>query len=125
MLQTLSPPRILQTLYAMRYPNGLFSAARWDTETGYHRTWIRDNLYVALCLERIDPAFAIRTYHALLDLILKHEWKLDAAIKRKPDMPYYYLHPRYDPDMAEVEGDWGKEVFGGRTVLGVVGGGIQ
>lgn len=107
---TFTVPRLLQTLLSLRYPNGLFAASRWDAGTGYHRAWIRDNVYVALCLEQVDPAFAIRTYHALLDCIRKHEWKLDAAIQRKPELSYYHLHPRYDPvDMAEVEGEWGNK----------------
>src|SRR3989344_4760892 len=107
---TIAIPSMLRTLYGMRYPNGLFSAARWDVQTGYHRAWIRDNAYVALCLEQVDPQLAIRTYHALLDLLLKQEPKIDCAIARKPMASDDHIHARFEPTtMGEVGDEWGNK----------------
>ncbi|HLC66759.1 MAG TPA: glycoside hydrolase family 15 protein, partial [Candidatus Nanoarchaeia archaeon] len=72
--------------------------------------WIRDNVYIALCLEQIDEHLAVPTYHALLGVLKRHEWKLDEALRRKPTQSYFFVHPRYDPvDQTEVEGEWGNK----------------
>ena len=97
-------------LNSLRHPNGLFSAARNAFSTGYDKSWIRDNIYSALGMESVDPELAVRTYHALLDILLRHEWKIDWAIKEKPKFGYQYIHARYDPHtMNEIWDEWGNK----------------
>ncbi len=98
------------TLTTLRHANGLFSAAHPAVRTGYHRAWIRDNIYMAIGLEAVDPELALPTYHALLDIMKKHEYKINWAIKQKPMHRYQYIHPRYDPlTMEEISGEWGNK----------------
>lgn len=102
--------KILNILTRLRHPNGLFSASKFSVNTGYHRVWIRDNIYQAIGVEAINPVQAIRTYHALLDIFQKHEGKIDWAIIDKPDYAYKYIHARYDPfTLQEIWEDWGNK----------------
>ncbi|MFO8016189.1 MAG: glycoside hydrolase family 15 protein [Candidatus Woesearchaeota archaeon] len=97
-------------LNSMRHPNGLFSASKISVRTGYDKSWIRDNVYESMGLEAIDPDMAARTYHALLDIFLKHEWKIDWAIKNKPTQSYQYIHARYHPHkLTEFWEEWGNK----------------
>lgn len=97
-------------LNSIRHPNGLFSASKINAGTGYDKSWIRDNIYAAMGLESIDPAMVVRTYHALLDIFLKHEWKMDWAIKEKPRHSYQYIHARYNPlNLSEFWEEWGNK----------------
>ncbi len=99
----------LKILKQLQHPNGLFSAAA-AFSTGYNRAWIRDNIYTAIGLEKYDLKTAIKTYHALLDIFLKHEYKIDWAIKEKPDAAYKYIHARYDPrTLEEIHEEWGNK----------------
>jgi phosphorylase kinase alpha/beta subunit len=53
---------------------------------------------------------AIKTYRALLDILKKHEYKIDWAIREKPDQKFKYIHPRYDPiTFDEFHNDWGNK----------------
>jgi len=100
----------LAILNRLRYSNGLFSAANHQVGTGYHRAWVRDNIYAALGMEAVNPDLALPTYHALLDILKKHECKIDWAIREKPTHRYQYIHPRYDPlTMDEIPGEWGNK----------------
>jgi len=100
----------LLMLGRLRHQSGLFSAAAPQVRTGYHRAWVRDNLYIAIGLEAVDPALAIPTYHALLDILKKHEYKLDWAIRQKPQHRHQYIHARYDPlTMDEIPEEWGNK----------------
>src|SRR3989344_3044072 len=99
---------ILQNL---RYPNGLFAAAKKDVDTGYNMTWIRDNIYESLGFEAVSNfSEVIKTYQALLDILLKHEYKIDHAIAKKPEHIYQYIHARYNPaTMEEIYDEWGNK----------------
>src|SRR3989344_1128479 len=100
----------LLMLGKLRHPSGLFSAAAPEVRTGYHRAWIRDNIYTAIGLEVIDPELAIPTYHALLDILKKHEYKIDWAIRERPQHRHQYIHARYDPlTMEEIPDEWGNK----------------
>ena len=91
------------------YSNSLFPAANCRT-TGYHRIWIRDNVYTSLGLEIIDINAAIKTIHALLDILLKHEYKIDWMIKQPhPKLRWRYIHPRYDEQGNEIWEEWGNK----------------
>jgi GH15 family glucan-1,4-alpha-glucosidase len=72
--------------------------------------WIRDNVYEAMGMETFSLKKAIRTYQALLDIFLKHEYKIDWAIKEKPKHTHQYIHARYDPiTYVEFEQEWGNK----------------
>lgn len=97
-------------LCSLQHKSGLFSASNKNSSTGYHRAWIRDNVYVAIGLEKVNIKKAVKTYRALLDILLKHEYKIDWAIKVKPDAKYKYVHARYDPNtLEEIPDEWGNK----------------
>ncbi len=97
------------TLKISPYTNGLYPAAN-STSTGYNRIWIRDNVYVSLGLETINIKEALKTIHALLDILLKHEYKIDWMIKQPhPKHKHRYIHPRYDKDGNEILEEWGNK----------------
>jgi len=100
----------ISLLRAIRHKNGLFSASSLAVSTGYNRAWIRDNVYEAMGIEAINPKEAIKTYYTLLDILLKHEAKIDWAIKEKPKHAYQYIHARYDPiTLNEIWEEWGNK----------------
>ena len=97
-------------LESLRYKNGLFAASSKNVSTGYNVAWIRDNVYQAMGMETLSLKRAIRTYRALLDIMKKHEYKIDWAIKERPDQKFKYIHPRYDPlTYDEFHNDWGNK----------------
>jgi len=98
-------------LKQMQYPTGLFAASRMTVKTGYNLAWIRDNVYAAIGLEAAQRYMELKkTYRALLDILLKHEYKIDWAIKEKPKHAYQYIHARYDPiTMEEIWENWGNK----------------
>ena len=95
----------------MQYPTGLFAASRMTAKTGYNLSWIRDNVYTTIGLESAQKYRAVKkTIRALLDIILKHEYKIDWAIKERPKFQYQYIHARYDPiTMEEIWEQWGNK----------------
>src|SRR3989338_7796754 len=101
----------LQILRQMQYPTGLFAASRMTVNTGYNLAWIRDNVYATLGLEAAKKYSVVKkTLRALLDVLLKHEYKIDWAIKEKPRHHYQYIHARYDPvTMEEIWEQWGNK----------------
>ncbi|MBI2558347.1 glycoside hydrolase family 15 [Candidatus Woesearchaeota archaeon] len=101
----------LQILRKMQYPTGLFAASRMTVKTGYNLAWIRDNVYTAIGLEAANKYGIVRkTLRALLDILLKHENKIDWAIREKPRHHYQYIHARYDPiTMEEIWEQWGNK----------------
>ena len=101
----------IQILKQMQYPNGLFAASRMTVKTGYNLAWIRDNVYTALGLEAAKKYRIVKKIlRALLDILLKHEYKIDWAITEKPKQHYQYIHARYDPvTMEEIWEQWGNK----------------
>ncbi len=102
----------LKILESLQHPNGLFSASRKDLKTGYNLCWIRDTVYASLGFEAVKNTAAVRKiYHALLDLFLKHEYKIDWMISQPlPKVPFRYIHARYDPlEMHELLEEWGNK----------------
>lgn len=93
-----------------QYANGLFAAAN-SSSTGYHRVWIRDNVYTLLGLEKNgDFETVSRALYGLLDILKKHEYKIDWMIKQPhPKEKHRYIHPRYDPNGNEVLEEWGNK----------------
>jgi GH15 family glucan-1,4-alpha-glucosidase len=101
----------IQILKQMQYPSGLFAASKTNASTGYNLAWIRDNVYTTYGLEAANKIKEIKkTMHALLDILIKHEFKIDWAIKEKPKHRYQYIHARYDPHtMEEIWDEWGNK----------------
>ena len=101
----------LKLLQQLHYGNGLFAASRKDIKTGYNLSWIRDNIYTTLGFEAVKNYGQVKkTYRALLDMLLKYEYKIDWAIKEKPTFTYQYIHARYDPiTMQEIYEPWGNK----------------
>lgn len=100
----------IHILKGLRYANGLFAAASKDVDTGYNKSWIRDNIYEAIGMEHVDPKEALLTYHTLLDIFIKHEDKINWAIMKKPEHKYQYIHARFCPNtLGEFWEDWGNK----------------
>ncbi|MBU0757193.1 MAG: glycoside hydrolase family 15, partial [Nanoarchaeota archaeon] len=93
------------------YPTGLFAASGKKVKTGYNKAWIRDNIYESLGLFAVHDLKSVKKmYHALFDILLKHEYKIDWAIKEKPDAAYKYIHARYCPEtFNEFHEIWGNK----------------
>ncbi len=101
----------VQILKNLQNSKGLFLASSQNVTTGYDRAWIRDNIYEALGLEAAeDSEGVIKTYHALLDIMLKHEYKIDWAIRKKPSDKMEYIHARFHPEeLTEIPHEWGNK----------------
>ena len=101
----------IKILEKLQYPSGLFAASEMNVNTGYNLAWIRDNIYTAIGLEAAQKYGSVqKALRALLDVILKHEYKIDWAIKEKPNHAYQYIHARYDPiTMEEIWEQWGNK----------------
>ena len=101
----------IQILKQLQHPKGLFMASKASVQTGYNRAWIRDNIYETLGLEATgNKKEVIKAMKALLNVLLKHEYKIDYAIKEKPDARFKYIHARYDPDThEEIYEEWGNK----------------
>jgi len=101
----------LRILKELQYPTGLFAASRKAVPTGYEKAWLRDNFYECLAFEKIGDWETVRkTYRAILDIFLKHEYKIDHAIAKKPEHRYQYIHPRYNPEtFDEFWEEWGNK----------------
>lgn len=100
--------RILEKLQAS---SGLFRASAKRVKTGYDKAWLRDNFYECLAFEYAGRWDVVsKTYRAILDIFLKHEYKLDAAILKKPEKKADYIHARFHPDtFDEFWEDWGNK----------------
>lgn len=101
----------LTILESLKTPKGLFLASSTDVTTGYDKSWLRDNFYETLAFESIgDWETVEKTYRAILALFLKHEHKIDWAIKEKPVHSYQYIHARFNPEtFDEFWEDWGNK----------------
>ena len=101
----------LQILKNLQYKSGLFAASKKTTNTGYDKAWIRDNFYECLAFEMLNDWETVKkTYRAILDIFKKHEYKIDYAIKSKPQHRFQYIHPRYHPEtFNEFWEDWGNK----------------
>ena len=101
----------IKIIKEMQYPTGLFAASKLNVKTGYNLSWIRDNVYTLIGLEAAQKYNLVKkTLRALLDILLKHEYKIDWAIKEKPKHAYQYIHARYNPaTMQEILENWGNK----------------
>ena len=98
-------------LKGLQYKSGLFGASKKKSITGYDKSWLRDNFYECLAfIVTKDFKTAKETYKALLAIFLKHEYKIDHAISKKPHHKHEYIHARFDPKtFDEFWDDWGNK----------------
>lgn len=89
----------------------MFLASRADVTTGYDKSWLRDNFYECIAFEAINDWDTVeKTYDAILRIFLKHEEKIDWAIKEKPKYTHQYIHARYHPEtFDEFWEEWGNK----------------
>jgi phosphorylase kinase alpha/beta subunit len=101
----------LKILKDLQYNSGLFSAAGKDVDTGYNKSWLRDNFYECIAFEVIgDWETVQKTYSSILEIFLKHEHKIDWAIEHKPTESFQYIHARYHPEtFDEFWEEWGNK----------------
>jgi phosphorylase kinase alpha/beta subunit len=101
----------LKLLEGLQYESGLFAASQKNIATGYDKAWLRDNFYECLAFEVLGDWDTVKkTYRAILDILKKHEWKIDYAISKKPEHTHQYIHPRYDPcSFNEYWEEWGNK----------------
>jgi GH15 family glucan-1,4-alpha-glucosidase len=101
----------LKILKNLQYESGLFAASKKSVGTGYDKSWLRDNFYECMAFEVIgDWKTVEQTYSAILDIFLKHEWKIDHAINHKPQHKHEYIHARFHPHtFDEFWEEWGNK----------------
>ena len=101
----------LKILKSLQYNSGLFAASSKKVSTGYDKSWLRDNFYECLAFQVIGDTQTVKhTYSALLEIFIKHEYKIDAAIKNKPQYKHEYIHARFHPEtFDEFWEDWGNK----------------
>jgi len=101
----------IRILKSLQSKTGLFLASKHDVPTGYDKSWLRDNFYETLAFEVIgDWKTVERTYRAILNIFLRHEDKIDIAIKNKPAFSYEYIHARFHPEtFDEFWEEWGNK----------------
>lgn len=101
----------IKILKSLRYKTGLFAASKKDSATGYDKSWLRDNFYETIAFEVIGDWDTVeKTYRAILDLLLKHEHKIDWAIENRPQAAYQYIHARFHPEnFDEFWEEWGNK----------------
>ena len=101
----------LDILKKLQYSSGLFAASKKGVETGYDKSWLRDNFYECMAFEVIGDWDTVeKTYDAILEIFLKHENKIDWAIKNRPTESFQYIHARYNPNtFDEYWEEWGNK----------------
>ncbi|MBN1168821.1 glycoside hydrolase family 15 [Candidatus Woesebacteria bacterium] len=103
--------RHLKILKSLQTESGLFLASKSGVETGYDKSWLRDNFYETMAFEIIgDWKTVEKTYRAILEVFLKHEEKIDWAISEKPRETYKRIHARFNPEtFDEFWEEWGNK----------------
>jgi phosphorylase kinase alpha/beta subunit len=101
----------VKILKSLQTRSGLFLASAESVGTGYDKSWLRDNFYECIAFEVIGDWDTVeKTYDALLKIFLKHEYKIDHAIDKKPEHTHEYIHARYHPEnFDEFWEEWGNK----------------
>jgi phosphorylase kinase alpha/beta subunit len=101
----------LAILKGLQYNSGLFAASTKEVNTGYDKSWLRDNFYECLAFEVMSDWDTVeKTYDAILKIFLKHEYKIDCAILHKPQHKHEYIHARFNPEtFDEFWEEWGNK----------------
>ncbi|MNO11436.1 Glycosyl hydrolases family 15 [compost metagenome] len=95
-----------KVLDSIRLPHGLYLASPSEH---YSYVWIRDTVYISLPYLNKDDGYYELAYHRMLDFFKEYEWKIDIAIKEKPQLEWQYLHARLNAeDVKEIHTqEWG------------------
>ncbi|MFT4311956.1 MAG: glycoside hydrolase family 15 protein [Candidatus Woesearchaeota archaeon] len=101
----------LGILRGLQYKSGLFAASSKSVDTGYDKSWLRDNFYECLPFFVLKDYETVRkTYRALLDIFIKHEYKIRHAAEHRPKHRYEYIHARFHPEtFDEFWEEWGNK----------------
>jgi len=101
----------LHILKNLQYTSGLFAASSKEVNTGYDKSWLRDNFYECIAFEVIGDWDTVeKTYDSILKIFLKHEYKIDHAIDHKPRYRHEYIHARFHPETFDEFGEeWGNK----------------
>lgn len=101
----------LEILKGLQYDSGLFAASDKNVGTGYDKSWLRDNFYETIAFEVIGDWDTVeKTYEAILQILIKHEDKIDWAIENKPTESFQYIHARFHPEtFDEFWESWGNK----------------
>ncbi len=96
-----------KTLDRLRLANGLYIAS---PSADYSKVWLRDTVYEVMpYADKEGPRYE-RTYAALLDILRRHEWKIDAIVRQKPVSGDAYIHARFHPHtLREFQEPWGNK----------------
>ncbi|KKQ25920.1 MAG: Glycoside hydrolase 15-related protein [Candidatus Woesebacteria bacterium GW2011_GWA1_37_8] len=101
----------LQILKGLQTKSGLFLASKEGVGTGYDKSWLRDNFYETIAFEVIgDWKTVEKTYHAILEIFLRYEEKIDWAITEHPKESFKRIHARFHPEsFDEFWEEWGNK----------------
>ncbi|MFW6173234.1 MAG: glycoside hydrolase family 15 protein [Elusimicrobiota bacterium] len=69
-----------------------------------NRYWIRDNYYI---YHAASDETKERIYKGFEKIVKKHEDNIRAAVENPPKEDYQHIHPVYNQDYNEIDGDWG------------------
>ena len=95
------------TLERIRLPNGLYLAS---PSADYSKVWLRDTFYEVLPYVDKPTHHYEQTYWSLLDILRKHEAKIDRVIAEKPTDMMDYIHARFHPEtLEEFQDPWGNK----------------
>lgn len=99
----------LEEVKKLQKPSGVFTASAHNVATGYDKAWLRDIYFMLLCfLEVGDIETVQKAAKALLEVFVKHEEKINWAIKNKPHETWQYIHARFNPEtFEEYWEEWG------------------
>lgn len=99
----------LNEVRKLKKPSGVFTASAHTVGTGYDKAWLRDIYFMLLgFLETGDIETVREATRALLSVFVKHETKIDWAIKHKPHETWQYIHARFHPEtFEEYWEEWG------------------
>ncbi len=101
----------LHILKSLRTESGLFLASKKGVNTGYDKSWLRDNFYETMAFEIIgDWDIVEKTYRSILNIFIRYEEKIDWAILEKPKESFKRIHARFDPtNFDEFWEEWGNK----------------
>ncbi|MGM5483472.1 MAG: glycoside hydrolase family 15 protein [Nanobdellota archaeon] len=101
----------INILRDLQYDSGLFAASNKKVDTGYDKSWLRDNFYECLAFEVMgDWKTVQKTYKALLAIFKKHKEKIEHAIRERPKERWQYIHARFHPEtFNEFWEEWGNK----------------
>lgn len=95
------------TLDRIRGANGLYLAS---PSADYSKAWVRDNVYEVMPYADKASHHYEETYRSLLDILRRHEFKIDSIVRAKPSDRDAYIHARFHPETyREFEEPWGNK----------------